>query len=441
MRVKKILVLIFPVVFIFGCVSADKNEIFTNHPLSIVQGVTNETETVVSVLSSSAEEPLIFYYGDLEDEKKEEKKLITPYFEELSPDGSRKIYKLHIKNLSLEKDYYLLILNKENLSVVDERGFKALNLKMEKPKIGLASCFDDREEKITSIWKEYLNQNTDINFFIGDNVYADKLGGKWGIEANQEQLWRRYAETFERLYFYHSSFLTPTLYLWDDHDFGLNDGGREFKYKEDALNVFKAFYPLKEIKGVYEFTKGAGSIFKAFNQNFVFIDARFFRSEKTAKEQTQWGSEQEGEVFSQLNSRKSLTWLIQGDQFFGAYHPFESYQKDRPASFLKMLAKLKKAKSRVLFVSGDRHLTEVMKIKKEVLGYQTYEITSSAMHAKVFPGSYERNPNPNLLVGKSGVFNYSIIEPVVTKKKAVINIESKGLKGITHYEKEVQVSL
>ncbi len=416
------------------CTSTPKASLFEQHPLSIVQGVTTDKETVIGVLAPS-DMNLEFFYGELDSEQKS----AQSYFKETSPDGFKKIYKFHIQGLKLGVEYVFVSKESESGKVYDQRSFKSLDLKKKNPKIGVASCFDDRQPNMTPIWQEYLNQKTDINFFIGDNSYADKIDQKWGIEANKSQLWRRYAETFERLYFYHSSMLTPTLFLWDDHDYGLNNGGRDFKYKKDALEVFKAFYPLKEIRGVYSFTLGAGSLFKAFNQNFLFIDARYFRSLKNDKVQTQWGRDQEKRVFNQLNIDGKFTWLIQGDQYFGAYHPFESYERDRPESFLKMLSRLKKSRAKVLFVSGDRHLTEIMKIDKKILGYETYELTSSGMHAKVFPGSYIRNPNPNLLSGKSGVYNFTIVKPVVERSGIKLNVVSKGLNGVIHYEKDLKV--
>ena len=50
-----------------------------------------------------------------------------------------------------------------------------------------------------------------------------------------------------------------------------------------------------------------------------------------------------------------------------------------------------------------------MDLKKSSLG-KSYELTTSGIHAKVFPGSFEKFPNPFMMVGKSGVYNYMLID-------------------------------
>ncbi len=348
----------------------------------------------------------------------------------------RVIEKVHIKNLKPKTDYVFLV--KKDGEVLDQRYFKALNLKTKSVRIGVASCMDDRIESSTEMWSSYLNKFLDVNFFIGDNVYADRLDDGSKKTADENQLWLRYAQTWDRLYFYHSSVLSPTYYLWDDHDYGKNDGGADYQNKEVSLSVFKAFHPNEELGGTYKKTVGAGSVFNAFDQKFIFIDARFFRKNGEGEH---WGEKQKKLVFDELKrSKASVNWLIQGDQFFGAYHPFESFEKDNSEEFKRVLRSLKKIGKKVVFVSGDRHLTEVMKIEKKLLGYETFEITSSGIHAKVFPGSFVRSPNPRGEIGKSGVYNFSVLEIEREKiQKGQFKVTSYGAKDWTHYTKELSL--
>ena len=46
----------------------------------------------------------------------------------------------------------------------------------------------------------------------------------------------------------------------------------------------------------------------------------------TAKDQTHFGAEGERWLSEQLAQSKEPTFLVSGDQFFGGYHPFESYR-------------------------------------------------------------------------------------------------------------------
>lgn len=419
-----------------GCASQNRlSSKFSSHPLAIVQGSTDSDETHISILSHSQEGPLEFVYKVSGENDKQIK--VSSQLKKLSPDKKRTVEQIYIKNLDPLKTYILSVLNK-NGKIIDERGFKPLRLGKKKARVGLVSCTDDRVPAATKMWTSYLNKFLDVNFMIGDNVYADRLDNGEALTADPEQLWLRYIQTWDRLYFYHSANLSPTYYLWDDHDYGKNDGGGDYKYKKESLEIFWTFHPGGELKNSYQKTLGAGSILKAFDQDFIFVDGRYFRGDKNG---SKWGEKQTALILDEIKSSKSkIVWLIQGDQFFGAYHPFESFEKDHPGDFAKLLRNLKKIGKKIVFVSGDRHLTEIMKIEKELLGYPTYEITSSGMHAKVFPGSFERNPNPRGELGVSGVFNYSVLEFNKSgSEKAKVKVTSYGAKNWTHYSKAIEL--
>ncbi len=411
---------------------------FNEHPLAVVQGATSASEAFISILSSASDGDLKYFISEVGKKKKAE--LVQSYFKKRSPNKKRLVEKIHIENLRPLQLYKLTV--KSHGKVIDERQFKSLDPLRTDVRIGVASCMDDHILSAGEMWKSYLNKFLDVNFFIGDNVYADRLDSGVARVADPEQLWLRYTQTWDRLYFYHSSSLSPTYYLWDDHDYGDNDGGADYKYKKESSEIFSAFHPNENIEGTYKKTFGVGSILEAFGQKFFFVDARSFRQNKKG---VHWGSDQKNIIFEELkNSKAQINWLIQGDQFFGAYHPYESFERDNPKEFKKILDKIRKLSKKVVFVSGDRHLTEIMKIEGSVLGYETFEITSSGIHVKVYPGALEKAPNPRGLVGKAGVYNYSVIElnNSFNKKKSrktKFKLTSYGSKDWTHYTKELSL--
>jgi alkaline phosphatase D len=419
-----------------NCVSKDKvDKGFASHPLAIVQGASDSDETYISVLSHAKDGPLEFVYTTVGDKTKKIK--VSSFLKKLSPTKERIVEQVYIKNLDPLKNYMFTVLDKSG-NVLDERGFKSLNLSKKNARVGVISCTDDHVPAATEMWTAYLNKFLDVNFMIGDNVYADRLDDGKAVTADPDQLWMRYIQTWDRLYFYHSANLSPTYYLWDDHDYGKNDGGSEFKHKEKSLDIFWTFHPGRNLEGSFKKTLGAGSILTAFDQDFMFIDGRYFRE---GKKGSRWGAAQTKLVLSNVKKSKAkIVWLIQGDQFFGAYHPFESFEKDHPEDFAKLLSELKNIGKKIIFVSGDRHLTEIMKIEKEQLGYSTYEITSSGMHAKVFPNSFEKHPNPRGELGASGVFNFTVLELNKKKLKDLkVKVTSYGAKNWTHYSKEIDL--
>ncbi len=417
---------VFTLFFVFsfvGCQSAKvlitesaDNTDFEIHPLAILQGLTTSSEVQFSILSSNKYKlsRIVVSDGGQKTEPLSWVKL-SPGLE-LST-----IHKLKFGGLSLDKNYNLIIYG-EDSQVLDQRHFETVNLNKTSSKIVIASCFDDRKtQSQKSMWNQLDSHQQDYQFFIGDNVYADKLLNKKAKDfkfeyADENQLWKRYVETWTTLQVFRQSHLTPTLAIWDDHDYGFNNGGKNYPHKRASLKVFQSFYAQEAQPGILEPTLGAGYIFKAFGQNFIFIDNRFFRDvpSKTLKVASHLGLDQYKKIFETLSKEVKPTWLIQGGQFFGAYHRFESYESQHPIEFQKFLTDLKNTKSPVFLVSGDRHLSELQKIRQSDVGYETYELTSSALHASVFPGAWLKEPNPKRHVhGASGVLNYALVQTQV----------------------------
>lgn len=465
MIMKKCLSMCLVLIFIGSCSTSNKrtvdHKIFKLHPLSIVQGSTNATETYISVMYKKSDETeLSYFYSEVapppseplegaqktqemstvSDKTPVEKNIIS-IFKKPSPDKNYVIEHLHIEGLKPETLYRLSVKTSDGGDTVDERTFKSLNLNKKNARVGLASCMDDRFSDVSDrMWTSYLNKFLDVSFFIGDNVYADKKANTFINQATPDILWQRYIKTFDRLYIYHASELIPTFALWDDHDYGVNNGGADYKFKNESLKIFKIFFPQYDLKGFNLSEFGAGSVLKAFGQKFMFIDGRFYREkEKTG---SHLGKEQKDFLLKQIKNAKSPTWLIKGDQFFGGYHPFESYQSDHPNEFKKFLGDIKRLKYKrpLIFVSGDRHLTEIINVPESHIGYKTYEITSSGIHAKVFKDSLKKHPSPHQWVGKDGVYNYTVIEISDSKTKGKQNyqVTSYGEKNWSHYSRKLE---
>ncbi len=67
--------------------------------------------------------------------------------------------------------------------------------------------------------------------------------------------------------------------------------------------------------------------FRAFGQKFILMDDRSFRSVvsvNATNEQTLYGTDQEKWLFTELAADASPAWIMNGFQFFGGYHSFES---------------------------------------------------------------------------------------------------------------------
>lgn len=381
--------------------------------LSILQGATDETSTQINIFAPVNKNYTFAVSFD-------NSLLETPPVQTKTHPGSQtKVLQLHIENLTSDLTYTLRVYEGDKIdskNIVDERFFRTLPKNWKQARIFVISCTDDSYEDLQKKqWKQIFEQKPDLLFLIGDSVYVD--GGAIRLTSvGPEDIWRRYSETAARLDLYKSKSLTPVFATWDDHDYGINDGGMNFEHKLFAQTVFKTFFPMKN-NALLESGPGVASALKIGTQQFLFLDDRSFRTPKNLKPQSHFGPEQHLWLVQKIKNHNGPTWLISGDQFFGAYHRFESFEGHHPEDFKSFLKDLDQTNKTVLFLSGDRHLSEFMEIEKSQLGHKTIELTSSGLHARMHPGSASQHKNKRRIFAKDGLSNYLDLKIDLENKK------------------------
>lgn len=392
----------FFLLFITSCQTVSPPSKVLEPTLSILQGATDQTSTQINIVAPAGKTFEITISMDKSVLQTPEQKIQT------RENSSWQVIQLYLKDLTSDLTYTLRVY--ENKELVDERQFKVLPKVFDRPRVLVASCTsDDFVELQKKQWKQIQDQQPDLLFLIGDNVYVDIGAFKVLTNVTSDDIWRRYVETRLALDLYKMKKLIPTFATWDDHDYGVNDGDSRFPYKEDAKNIFRTFFPMAD-NGILTTGPGVSASLNIQDQQFLFLDDRSFRSPVKSLPQTHFGKEQKEWLLQKVKNHKGLSWLISGDQFFGGYHPFESYEGKHPQDFQVFLKDLKKIKKPVVFISGDRHIAEVIKLEKSLLGYETYELTSSGLHSKMYPGAIAKNPNRRSVFGKDGESNYLILQ-------------------------------
>jgi hypothetical protein len=405
-----------------------------------MQSVTSTDQTRIVVLAPTNSSLSYFVVAPQSLRKLSPKNIQNP----VSTGQFDQVDQIEVLGLKPTESYELVIIDEAG-RLWDRRTFKTLDTKKTRPKIVLASCMHDSlEEPQKVMWKQVSELKPDVILMIGDNVYADwSSDGKKTPVTEAGQLWRRYAETRSKLDIFKTNPLIPVFATWDDHDFGKNDGDRNWELKDAALVVFFAFFDQQKPGPGFERGPGVASWWRAFGVQFALLDDRSFRSPNGADtpDQTHFGAEQEAWLKEGLAAASAPVFLASGDQFFGGYHTFESYEGNHARSFKTELARWRRVSAHpVVFLSGDRHLSEIIKVPKEYLGYPTFEITSSGIHAKVFPGNFERNPNPHQLVGKDGAYNFSLLDiKSATSKSLEMDVTSYGMDKTVFYQKTLTV--
>ena len=285
-------------------------------------------------------------------------------------------------------------------------------------KIGIGSCLD--QDFPQPIWQPIEEENLDYFIFLGDNVYGDS------IFENLYKMKRAYSKQEKLL----PDFLDQTdiFAIWDDHDYGKNDGGSDYKYKKLAENLFLDFWniPINDIRrsreGIY-FSEN--KVFFNKKYKLIFLDTRYFRSELKGKKgsyqknndesSTILGKEQWTWLEKELNSNFDYLFIFSSIQIIPEDHGFEKWS-NFPNDRTKLLKILEKYKDRTILFSGDRHRSGIYKRNGIV------EITSSSMNK---PGSSFFETDKYLIGETYPQENYSVLKILNDD----INIDIKDKHG------------
>ena len=258
--------------------------------------------------------------------------------------------------------------------------------------IAFGACL--HENKAQPIWDAVVAAKPDLFIFTGDNIYADTHDmavmkakyAKLGAQPGYQKLLKT----------------CPVLATWDDHDYGINDGGKNYPKKKESAEICLDFFgvpkddPRRSREGIY------GS--QTFGEDgrrvqVILLDTRYFRDDldkykkgeqrpknivgwykptkdtsKTLLGEAQWKWLEEelkkpADVRVIVSSIQVISWE-KGMECWGNL----PHERDR----LFKLIETTKANG-AFFISGDVHFTELSMTKDEG-PYPLYDITSSGLN-------------------------------------------------------------
>lgn len=228
-----------------------------------------------------------------------------------------------------------------------------------------------------TVLKSITNKKPDLMLWLGDNTYYREPDFFSASGMNY-----RYSHTREIPELQELLSSTHNYAIWDDHDYGPNDADRSYKMRNEALEVFKNFWTGQNF-GTDE-TPGVFYRFQFNDAEFFMLDDRFHRSPNNApndesktmfgKSQLQWLKD------CLLNSSQPFKIIANGNQMLNEYCEHETFTKFT-AEYRDLISFIKQNKiSGVIFLSGDRHHTELIQ-QKDSTFYTLYDFTSSALSA------------------------------------------------------------
>ena len=287
-------------------------------------------------------------------------------------------------------------------------------------KIGLGSCLD--QDYPQPIWQSIKKEDLNYFIFLGDNVYGDTRYGSL----------RKMKSAYDKQKKVLPDFLNDIsiFSIWDDHDFGINDGGADYRFKRQAQELYLDFWDITKDddrsnrEGIY-FSKNEIFFNKKFK--FIFLDTRFFRSKLKGKKSnyieniepdaTILGNAQWTWLENELKSDFDFLFIFSSIQIIAKDHRFEKWS-NFPIERAKLFELLEKFNDKTILFSGDRHRAGIYR-KNGII-----EVTSSSMNK---PGSSFSETDSYLIGETYPQENYGVLEIL----ENTIHIKIKDIKGNT----------
>ena len=263
----------------------------------------------------------------------------------------------------------------------------------------IGSCLDE-EMGPSDALRSIAAEQADLFLMLGDNVYGDRDGRAYvNNDPDLIEVRQSFADLGARADFQAVRANTPMMVAWDDHDYGANDMGGRFVFKELAERIHEVFWGLEdEDVGQWPGTYYARSFGPEGQRvQVIMLDTRFFRSDlrptdgwgEKGKErylpqadtvqQDMLGAAQWTWLENQLQAPADIRIVASSVQFLPTVHGWEAWSQ-LPAERQRLADLIASTGATgVVFASGDRH-TAFLYEDADILPYTAHELTSSSLN-------------------------------------------------------------
>ncbi|MFP3363097.1 alkaline phosphatase D family protein [Pseudoalteromonas sp. SIMBA_148] len=308
-------------------------------------------------------------------------------------------------------------------------------------KILFGSC--GHQDKKIPIFNAINKDQGDLFIFLGDNIYGDtndmdvladkyqRLGAKPGFKTLKAQ--------------------TPIIAMWDDHDYGQNDAGKEYPHKEQSRQIMLNFWgePANSARrtrsdGIYT------SYMYGENEQTIQVimpDLRWNRdalnhvgeleyytkrklnnqgpySPSEVKGASMLGEAQWQWLEQELKKPAAIKLIASSLQLLPDFTGWESWA-NFPEDRNRLFALIKKHKvNGVVIISGDTHWGEISKYQQN-LDYPLIEMTSSGLTEKW----KDVSPNKHRVGNYTHNVNYGDLSIDWQQTDPTISLKLKGIDG------------
>ncbi|TNE66133.1 MAG: alkaline phosphatase family protein [Alphaproteobacteria bacterium] len=319
-------------------------------------------------------------------------------------------------------------------------------------RILFGSCAN--QDKPQPIWTPINALDPDLFIFLGDNIYADT--------RDMDVMAEKYKKLGSVPGFRDLKAKTPLIATWDDHDFGENDIGRDYPFKEQSRELFLSFWGegddstrRRDDDGIYtsyEYGPARARV------QVIMLDLRWNRTDLRHVTKEQWQRrDQMGfgpylpvtEPGATMLGEKQWQWLegelkkparlrIIGSslQFISTFPGWEAWALF-PNERKRMIELIDRTRAEgVLFISGDTHWAE-LSCQPSGVPYPLYDFTSSGLTETW----YNMSPNVYRLPGHMFTkANFGAIEIDWQVPDPMIVLQARDVDGKPVFEKSLLLS-
>ena len=237
-----------------------------------------------------------------------------------------------------------------------------------------------------TMWPGIASNNPDLWIWLGDIIYADTTDLK-ALAAHYRRL--KTNPEYKKL-----RAKTQIVGVYDDHDYGVNDGCKDYPNKKGAKKCLMDFLdvplnsPVRKREGAYQsytFGKGGQRI------RVIVMDTRYFRDTLAPdpSKKKRYLPNTEGDMLGEVQwkwlehelktSPANLNILCSSVQVLADEHGYEKWG-NFPNARKRLLSLIASTKPKnLLILSGDRHMAEISKMELQGLPYPLYDFTSSGL--------------------------------------------------------------
>ncbi|WP_298919001.1 alkaline phosphatase D family protein [uncultured Algimonas sp.] len=300
-------------------------------------------------------------------------------------------------------------------------------------RIAVGSCANETEDQ--SIWNDIRAENPDLFLFIGDNVYGDpRRSDPRFADPAMPQMRQSYIDLSRSAPFAALRAETPVLTTWDDHDYGENDGGADYLYRDRAEALFLDAWdvPAADERRARDGVHTSRIIGPDGRRvQIILLDTRFFRTylqatdERGAKGKeryvplaephgTMLGDAQWDWLEGELEKPADLRLLVSSIQIHADGHGWEAW-KMMPHERDRLYELIDGTKANdVILLSGDRHAGSIYR-RDDVTDEPLYELTTSSLNVpasrwRAESGETYVEPGPHRLHTMQYEANYGLVD-------------------------------